>query len=209
MHILLTSFEPFGGALLNSSAAACDAFLAHWASEHSVRYLQLPVEYGADTVLVEQALEEEPADLILHTGQAGGPGRLRVERLAVNVRYLQLGPGELPDEAATSQGMIDPDGPPAYFSGVPVEQAAAAIAARGLKVRISNHAGIYLCNHVFYRSLQREAIRRTGAQTAFLHIPRLAEQLDDKSLQAGHCMPADAGALAIQTLIETAARRPA
>lgn len=203
MQILLTSFEPFDGTGLNSSAAACEEFLQQWGSAWQLRYLQLPVEYDADTAAVEAALAAEPVDLLLHTGQATGAERLRVERLAVNVR--SLGDGRTrPDPLNGEQRLIDLDGPAALMSTLPVEEAAAALADAGLKARISNHAGIYLCNHVFYNSLRRAAARAEAPQVGFLHIPCLPAQVPEGSDAAS--LPSEAAALAIETLLQTAAR---
>ena len=97
MRCLLTAFEPFDGTPWNASLEGCRAFLA--ARERGggpagldLHFEVLPVEYGADTVAVEHALaaftrEGGPPDVILHTGQAAGAREVRVERLAVNVRY--------------------------------------------------------------------------------------------------------------------------
>lgn len=169
MRLLLTAFEPFDTTGLNSSLEACRLFLRRWGDEWDLVYRVLPVRYGADTEAVEMTLAESRCDLLLHTGQATGAREVRVERLAVNVRYpedlAEMGPAQRP---------IDPHGPAALFSTLPVDAVAAAIRAAGVPAAVSNHAGIYLCNHVLYRSVQRSGPE--GPRAGFLHLPCLPEQ---------------------------------
>jgi len=170
MRLLLTAFEPFDGTGLNSSLEAARAFLATGPGADLV-FALLPVRYDEDTRRVEDAIATFRPDTILHLGQGRG-GAVRVERIAVNVRYERSEFDAIGPRAA--QRLIDPCGPAAYFATVPVEGLAAAIEAAGVPACVSNHAGIYLCNHVFYRSLARA--EQTGGRVGFLHLPPLPEQ---------------------------------
>jgi len=172
MRILLTAFEPFDETGLNASLEGCRYFLERWADDFDLRFLVLPVEYGPDTEAVTAALAERPADVLLHTGQAAGSEEIRVERIAVNVRYA----GERGPEGRRPQCPIEPEGPVALLATLPVEPVAEAIREVDVPAWISNHAGVYLCNHVLYQSLLREQRQPTGAQVGFLHVPLLLEQ---------------------------------
>lgn len=182
MQLLLTAFEPFDGSGLNSSLAGCERFLASNPDDR-IRFAVLPVAYGPDTLAVEAALAEGPTDVILHVGQATGARQVRVERLAVNVRYASDN-YVLRGTWDFEQTLIDPEGPPAYFSTLPVEAMAAAIRQTGVPAVVSNHAGIYLCNHVLYRSLQRAEREGSGTRCGFLHVPCLPEQSRDGGMDA-------------------------
>lgn len=190
MRVLLTAFEPFDGSGLNSSLEACRAFKERAGARWEVRFAVLPVRYGEDTRAVAAALRDFPADVVVHTGQASSARRVQVERVAVNVRYPEdaapFSPRHLP---------IEPDGPPALFSTWPVDEVAEAIQAAGVPAGVSNHAGIYLCNHVLYRTLSSETERRVG----FLHLPCLAAQHPDG-------FEAETLGRAIEVTIETLAR---
>jgi pyroglutamyl-peptidase len=193
MRILLTAFEPFDGTGLNSSLEGCRAYLDRWAAELDLRFALLPVEYGPDVIPVEQALAEEPADVILHTGQASGAAEIRVERIAVNARYAD---GER-ESWGRPQDLIEPGGPAGLFATIPVDAVASAIRGAGVPAVVSNHAGIYLCNHALYRSLRREELSPTGARVGFLHVPRLPEQAGN----GAPCMPAETIALGIRAAL--------
>jgi pyroglutamyl-peptidase len=160
VRVLLTAFEPFDGGVVNSSLEACRQVLAGLDSRglpgvREVRLAVLPVEYGHDSEAMEVALAGFTPDLLLHTGQSSGAAELRLERLAVNVRYREHGIGRKRHE----QQPIVADGP----------------AALACPLTVSNHAGIYLCNHVLYCSLLRFQQLAT-APAAFLHLPLLPEQ---------------------------------
>src|SRR5438105_3401244 len=126
MRLLLTAFEPFDGTGLNASQEGCRAFLERWGSEFDLRFALLPVEYGRDTQAVERALAEGPVDGALHTGQMGGSAAIRVERLAVNVRYSAPAFTQ-PPALLEPQQRIEEDGPAALFATIPVERVAKAI----------------------------------------------------------------------------------
>ncbi len=173
MRFLLTAFEPFDDTGVNSSLEGCRWFLEQWGSEFDVRFAELPVAYGPDERAVEQALAEAgKVDVLLHTGQHGGAAALHVERLAVNVRYLE----DVVSGPDLGQQLIEPDGPAAVFATIPVEPVVAGIRGAGIPVRLSNHAGIYLCNHALYRSVRRAERAGSCLRVGFLHVPRLPEQ---------------------------------
>lgn len=179
MRCLLTAFEPFDGTGLNASLEGCRLFLERWREEFDLRFAVLPVEYGPDVTAVEAALAAFPPggpEVILHTGQATGAAEVRVERLAVNVRY-----GE---DGKDSQQWIDPLGEIAHVSTLPVDALAAAIRAEGIPCVVSNHAGIYLCNHALYHSLRRAIAAGSRTRIGFLHVPCLPEQVDE----GGRCL---------------------
>jgi pyroglutamyl-peptidase len=72
------------------------------------------------------------------------------------------------------EGEIAPNGPALARAHVPAEAMAEAIRSEGLPVEISEDAGDYLCNYVFYRLLTELAATPSGPSAAFLHIPPVA-----------------------------------
>jgi pyroglutamyl-peptidase len=72
---------------------------------------------------------------------------------------------------------VDPAGPPAAFSTVPVKAMAAALRAAGHQAEVSYSAGTYVCNQVFY-ALMAMPVPRAG----FLH---LGGELDAATAAAG------------------------
>lgn len=197
MRVLLTAFEPFDGSGLNSSLEGCRRFLERWEREFALRFLVLPVEYGPDVELVEAALTEWPAEVVLHTGQACGAPALRLERFGRNRRYCN-GPGDPPD----ARMPILPEGPESLPSTLPVDRLAWRLEESGLPTVVTDDAGVYLCNHALYRSLLRERGSSRPRGVGFLHVPSLPEQVasDSPSLRA------EDTALAIRIILESLRR---
>ena len=90
---------------------------------------------------------------------------------------LNLDDGGMPDNAGVSRTgqRIVPDGPLEYQSTLPLVQMREALRQRGIPAVISNHAGTYVCNHVFY--LARHEVERLGIGSlcGFIHIPQMSE----------------------------------
>jgi pyroglutamyl-peptidase len=95
---------------------------------------------------------------------------VRPERIAVN-----FDDGE--EDGRHVARRIAEDGPVGYFSTLPVEQMVADLAAEGVPAKGSNHAGSYICNHIFYYA--RHRFERGGIATpmGFVHVPPLPEML--------------------------------
>lgn len=194
MRILLTAFEPFDGSGLNSSLEGCRRFLERWEREFAVRFLVLPVEYGPDVEMVEAALAEWPAEVVLHTGQACSSPVLRLERRGRNRRYAS-GPGDPPEARIP----ILHEGPEELPSTLPVDRLVERLVESGLPAMVTEDAGVYLCNHALYRSLLRESGSEQPRRVGFMHVPSLPEQVeaDRPSLRA------EETALAIRIILET------
>jgi pyroglutamyl-peptidase len=71
--------------------------------------------------------------------------------------------------------MIVANGPAAYVSTLPLDVMSSTLAARDVPVVISNHAGAYLCNHVFY--VVRYYLEQAGFNIpcGFIHVPDISE----------------------------------
>ena len=67
-------------------------------------------------------------------------------------------------------GMIA-GGPAAYFATLPVNAIANALGAAGLPAEISNSAGTYVCNQVFYRLMHHTADAGHRWHAGFMHVP--------------------------------------
>ena len=70
------------------------------------------------------------------------------------------------------------DGPAAYFTGLPIKAMLQALQRAGVPVEVSQTAGTFVCNHVFYGLMHLLATRRGFARTrgGFIHVPWLPGQ---------------------------------
>ena len=167
--LLITGFDPFGGGTVNPSwEAVC--LLPEEIGEYELCKLPLPTIYGkAPALVLEKAAEIRP-DVILSVGLAGGRDAVTPERIAVNIRDAKIAD----NEGVFRNGQrIDPDGPAAYFSTLPVERMAEAIRNAGIPSSVSNTAGTFVCNDVLYNALHR--YDGTSVRCGFIHVPRTSE----------------------------------
>ena len=168
--ILVTGFEPFGGQKVNPSWLCVSALPDLLSGVRVVRRL-LPVDWAAGPALLRQALRELSPSAVLCVGQAGGQRELRIERVAVNLRG-----GADNEGAVREEEPVEPEGPAAYFSTLPVSQMREALKAENIPVCDSYTAGIYLCNCVMYTALHYAAVEQPGLAAGFLHVPFLPGQ---------------------------------
>lgn len=165
--VLLTGFAPFGGESVNPSWDAVRALDGERIAGHRAVARCLPVEFGASLRALWAALDELRPALVLCVGQAGGRAQLSLERVAINVDDARI-----PDNAG-AQPVDTPviaGGPAAYFTGLPIKAMLAGLRAAGVPAEISQTAGTYVCNHVFY-GLMHALRERPGVRGGFVHIP--------------------------------------
>lgn len=173
--ILLTGFEPFGGESVNPSWEIARA-LDGWTCEgRTVRAVRLPCAFGDALRTLDEALAAHRPELVVCLGQAGGRAEISIERAALNVDDARIPDnlGRQPVDAAVVAG-----GPAAYFSTLPIKAMARDVRAAGIEAAVSNTAGTFVCNHVFYAMMHRLATLPALAQArgGFVHVPYTPEQ---------------------------------
>jgi pyroglutamyl-peptidase len=179
LTVLLTGFEPFDGAAVNPSACAVLGLVAEAAPAGTRLAAEiLPVSYArAGAALRAAALRHRP-DVLIATGLAGGRAEISVERVAINVDDARI-----PDNDGVQRidTPVVEGGPAAYFSTLPIKAAIAAIRAAGVPAQVSQTAGTFLCNHIFYRACHLAATELPGMRAGFVHLPLLPEQAAEVS----------------------------
>lgn len=169
--VLLTGFEPFGGESVNPSWELARALSGEVIGGAKVVAVQLPCVFGEALRQLDEALARVRPVVALAIGQAGGRCDLSLERVAINVDDARI-----PDNAGAQpvDEPVVPDGPAAYFTTLPIKAIVAGLRAAGYPASVSQTAGTFVCNHLFYglqHRLQGEPIR-----SGFMHIPYLPEQ---------------------------------
>ena len=72
------------------------------------------------------------------------------------------------------------DGENAYFSTLPIKAIQNEITKNNIPASISNTAGTFVCNHVFYGVRYLVEKKYKGKKSGFIHIPYLPEQVIGK-----------------------------
>ena len=171
MRVLLTGFEPFGGQSLNPSWEVARALHGEVIAGAQVTAVQLPCVFAQALPALKQALASHRPDIVLALGQAEGRCDFSVERVAINVQDARI-----PDNAGAQpiDVPVVAGGPAAYFSSLPIKALVAGLRAAGFPASVSQTAGTFVCNQVFY-GLQH-ALAGQGVHSGFMHLPLLPEQ---------------------------------
>ncbi|HSQ73350.1 MAG TPA: pyroglutamyl-peptidase I, partial [Rubrivivax sp.] len=117
-------------------------------------------------------LARQRLGIVLALGQASGRSDFSVERIAINVDDARIpcNAGRRPIDEP-----VVPGAPAAYFGTLPIKAIVATLREAGLPASVSQSAGTYVCNHVFY-GLMHALRRRPGVRAGFMHLPLLPEQ---------------------------------
>ena len=159
--ILLTGFEPFNNSLFNSS----DLLVRELAEKLRLPFLILPVSYKASIHNLNQYLGKHECDFVLMLGQADRK-EICLERVGLNLKDAKI-----PDsEGVLALGeKIDPKGEGAIFSELPL-----AKWTENSEMIVSNSAGTYVCNLLYYKILQGSYKNKC----LFVHVPSVIENKD-------------------------------
>ncbi len=172
MKVLVTGFEPFGGESVNPALEAV-LRLPPRLGALEIATASLPSVFGRALAALEDALVATRPDIVLCVGQAGGRAELSLERVAINVDDARIpdNDGQQPIDRPVVAG-----GPAAYFATLPIKAAVRALREAGLPAAVSNTAGAFVCNHVFYGLMHVAATRQLPVRGGFLHVPYLPSQ---------------------------------
>lgn len=157
-NILLTCFEPFDGAETNISQQVAEGI----DSEGLIK-LCLPVSFRRSPQVLREAIECYQPTFILSLGQCAEGEKIRLERFAMNLMDSAKGDnnGYIPNEETICQ-----EAPLALKTDFPIKQLCADCINAGLPTIISNSAGLYVCNRIYW-----EALRYTR-KALFVHISK-------------------------------------
>jgi pyroglutamyl-peptidase len=201
MRILLTGFEPFDGEAINASweaVCALDGWRFGAAQVHAQRICCV---FGQALHELDAAIDAIRPELVIAVGQAGGRSEITPERIAINIDD-----GRICDNAGC-QPIDQPviaGAPAAYFSTLPIKAIVQALRAANIPAAVSNSAGTFVCNHLFYGLMHRLA-REPGVRGGFIHFPWLPEQT--VALADAHSLPLETMVEALRIALRVAVER--
>lgn len=172
MKALVTGFDPFGGDEVNPSSLAVGK-LKKRLGNIAVYTAELPTSYARSAEVLRAAIAKAKPDIVLCVGQAGGRTELCLERVAINVQDARIrdNDGKQPIDKPVVAG-----GPAAHFTTLPIKACVAEMRKSGLPAAVSNTAGTFVCNHIFYALMDIAASHPCPLRGGFLHIPYVPEQ---------------------------------
>ena len=171
--VLVTGFDPFESEPVNPSWEAVRTLDGQGISGADIFARQLPTVFGESRKVLGSLLQTLHPNVVIAVGQAGGRAEMSIERIAINVDDARIADnaGKQPIDVA-----IEHDGPSAYFSTLPIKAIVRELRAGGIPAAVSQTAGTFVCNHVFYGLMHAIARQKLPMRGGFIHIPYLPSQ---------------------------------
>jgi pyroglutamyl-peptidase len=170
-RVLVTGFEPFGGASLNPSQLLVEELAKEKLLGVDLKTAILPVEFDRAAEILLAKINEISPSVVICFGQAEGRSAITPEKIAINLDDARIADnsGDL-----RKQQEIEVGGADGHFSTLPVEKMVLAINEAGVAASLSLSAGSFVCNHIFYR--MQQALLGRGIRSGFVHLPLVPEQ---------------------------------
>lgn len=171
--VLVTGFDPFESESVNPSWEAVRTLDGQGIAGADIFARQLPTVFGESKKVLGSLLQTLHPNVVIAVGQAGGRAEMSIERIAINVDDARIADnaGKQPIDVA-----IEHDGPAAYFSTLPIKAIVRELRAGGIPAAVSQTAGTFVCNHVFYGLMHAIARQKLPMRGGFIHIPYLPSQ---------------------------------
>ena len=177
--VLITGFEPFGGSEVNSSWETAVRVGQLAPKDVCMETLLLPVSFVKAGEMIREALREKRTDVLVMLGQRSKGESIDIERIAINMMDASSpdNDGYHPQEQTIVDG-----GEAAYFSNLPVKKLRDALLQKSIPARVSNSAGLYVCNSTYYNALNEIYEQGLPTKALFIHLPIISEDFPTEML---------------------------
>lgn len=193
VKVIVTGFNPFGSYSANPSQEAVLELpdivkFDDKSPEVRVAKLILPTccLEAFQTLSGEVAASQDESFALVLSGVAGSQDKICLERFALNVRDFRMpdNNGHIWDEEH-----IELDGPDALRTRVPLKDLCQHLKNAGFACDISNHAGTFVCNETYYRSLFSWQDNPNCRGILFVHVPAYESYSPSNSESIEACQP--------------------
>ena len=189
--VLVSGFGPFSGVPVNPSWLAVEPLKDTTIAGYDVRVIQVPVIWEEALPMYLDAYDRLRPSIALTSGVAAGESGIRLETTARNyARGVDVA------EQVWHEGKIDAFGPDAYETALPVDLLVQTLGEADYPNLVSDNAGDYLCNFLFYGLMKHLASEPSDGHVVagFVHVPS-ADVVDPRDMT-------DAWKLMIARLVE-------
>ncbi len=176
MKIVVTGFNPFGSFHVNSSEVLVRMLETSEVSKtETIVTAVLKTEFDSAGDEISRLVRTIQPDAVFCTGMSDHDHCLRFEQVARNWNSCPD-----PDNAGnlrTGEPVIK-NGPTCYRATLPYHAFRAALEREGIHSLLSEDAGGYVCNHVFYRACHEISQRQLKTRCGFVHLPSIKNNMD-------------------------------
>lgn len=204
--VLLTGFEPFGDTPRNPAQAVVELLDATSVRGIPIHGLIVENTFDTSVATVCSEIERLSPRAVVMMGEYGGRAVVTVERIATNwddsARYGFC------DNAGTyrSGAPSVAGGPVALASTAPVHSMVVAMRQAGVPADLSDTAGTFVCNHLFFGVLHTASQRWPNLPISWIHLPHLPEVAAAEANLGAPSMAAAISAAGVRAGIEAMLR---
>ena len=169
INIVISGFTPYEGIDVNPAMLVPAAVAKQWAdpaqsqaiSEEllqdiavTVTNVTLPVSFAKAWPTLLEAIEQAKPDIVIATGLKRTSRGILLERCATNLMDAAKPDA---DNVIPPRRPIDPEGPAAYWTRLPLRSILHDFAKHEIPAALSSDAGTFVCNSLFYHLLNWSA----------------------------------------------------
>lgn len=170
--ILLTGYEPFLDMRINPSMEAIKLLEGMEYNGYEVVVEEIPMRYAEVKDIIRGLVDKHEPVAVICTGVSSIGAGVAVERVAIN---LGSADGRVNFGFERVDQVLNPEGPVAYWSTLPIREIVKEINENRVPAYISNTAGTQGCNLIFYHLMDYLAEKNLDIPAGFIHVPRLPE----------------------------------
>lgn len=183
MKLLLAGFDAFGGIPFNPAAELVKRLARNPPidSFEELKGVVLPTKYEGSTRMLLNEIEAVRPEAVVILGLAEGSAEIRLERFALNIADCPAPDNE--GEIRVGRAIII-GAPAAYETNLPLVKLL-GLCSREKLLTISNHAGAFVCNYIYYQALHYAHSHGNEQRVLFVHLPLSASISDREVFAAG------------------------
>lgn len=191
LRVIVAGFDPFAGADFNPSGELAAMFpdLITVKGKYRLRVekLLLPTCCKESWKVLKKALKKHKENdvVVLVAGLAEGRKAVSLERIALNLRDYRIKDNNGHQYEAKK---IESSAENALFTTVPVDKIKKTLVKKGVPCEVSNHAGTFVCNDIYFRTLNYQNENKRVRAALFVHVPLPKDFVEtiDKSKKKPH-----------------------
>lgn len=173
--VVLTGFEPFAEFSVNPSWETAKALDSRTIGSFKVKSFKIPLAYGRIKSEIERIIETEKPAAVINLGQSYR-SQVSLEKVAINLADLTESNVLYNCGTRTKDEVLEPDGPAAYFTTLPVREILNRLRKNDIPAEISYTAGTFGCNQIFYLTLHKTHSDDQTVAAGLIHVPSLPAQ---------------------------------
>jgi len=178
--ILLTGFENFSSYDINPSQLIVESLNGQIIDGFEIKGIVLPVDFDRSIENLTQAIEEYSPIFVISFGLDAGTNKIDVEKLSIN---LKKDPKNV-NIFKFLPRLIDPGSPFFRPSTLKTKEMIEDLKDANIPTKLSFFAGTYVCNSVFYQTINYIDENNLDIISGFVHVPLLDSQsLDGMPLE--------------------------